>query len=81
MCGVTGFIDLKRETTRADLESLARKMAATLRHRGPDDSGVWVDEEVGAALGHQRLSIVDLSAAGHQPMPSASGRYVLCYNG
>ena len=81
MCGVTGFVDLKRETTRADLESLARNMAATLRHRGPDDSGVWVDESVGVALGHQRLSIIDLSAAGHQPMVSASGRYVLCYNG
>ena len=81
MCGVAGFIDLKRETTRADLESLARRMAATLRHRGPDDSGVWVDEQAGVAFGHQRLSIIDLSAAGRQPMPSASGRYVLCYNG
>lgn len=81
MCGVTGFVDLKRETSQADLESLAQKMAATLRHRGPDDSGVWADETCGVALGHQRLSIIDLSAAGHQPMSSASGRYVLCYNG
>ena len=81
MCGVAGFIDLKRESPRADLESRARKMAATLRHRGPDDSGVWVDETAGVAFGHQRLSIIDLSSAGRQPMPSASGRYILCYNG
>ena len=81
MCGVAGFIDLKRQTPQADLEALAGKMAATLQHRGPDDSGVWADEAAGIALGHQRLSIIDLSAAGHQPMASASGRFILCYNG
>jgi asparagine synthase (glutamine-hydrolysing) len=56
-------------------------MAATLAHRGPDDAGEWIDAGAGVALGFRRLSIVDLSAAGHQPMLSASGRYVAALNG
>lgn len=56
-------------------------MARTIAHRGPDDSGLWVDEAAGVALGHRRLSILDLSPAGHQPMVSASGRYVIAFNG
>jgi asparagine synthase (glutamine-hydrolysing) len=56
-------------------------MSRTLTHRGPDDGGVWVDADNGVALGHRRLSIVDLSAEGHQPMRSADGRFVLVYNG
>ncbi len=56
-------------------------MASTLRHRGPDDGGVWVDSDTGVALAHRRLSILDLSPAGHQPMVSASGRYVVAFNG
>jgi len=56
-------------------------MADTLHHRGPDDSGVWEDSEAGVALGHRRLAIVDLSPAGHQPMQSACGRFVLVFNG
>jgi len=56
-------------------------MAGALAHRGPDDQGVWIDEEAGVGFGHRRLSIVDLSPAGHQPMVSRSGRYVLTYNG
>jgi asparagine synthase (glutamine-hydrolysing) len=55
-------------------------MTRSLAHRGPDDAGVWIDEEAGVGLGHRRLSIVDLSAAGHQPMHSANGRFVLTYN-
>ncbi|HSP31171.1 MAG TPA: asparagine synthetase B, partial [Halomonas sp.] len=56
-------------------------MADTLRHRGPDDGGIWVDGDAGVALGHRRLSILDLSPAGHQPMLSACQRYVLIFNG
>jgi asparagine synthase (glutamine-hydrolysing) len=58
-----------------------RRMAETLVHRGPDDGGVWVDEVACVALAHRRLSILDLSPAGHQPMTSASGRYVIAFNG
>ncbi len=56
-------------------------MIARLVHRGPDDEGIWCDETMGVGLGQRRLSIVDLSPQGHQPMLSASGRYVLSYNG
>lgn len=56
-------------------------MAATLISRGPDDSGCWVDRDAQIALAHQRLSILDLSAAGHQPMHSSAGRYVIAFNG
>src|SRR5690349_15404274 len=56
-------------------------MAEPLAHRGPDDRGVWCDRDAGIALAHRRLSIVDLSPTGHQPMASADGRFVLTYNG
>lgn len=62
-------------------EAVATRMALAIQHRGPDDSGVWADAQAGIALGHRRLSIVDLSAAGHQPMRSSSGRYMLAFNG
>jgi asparagine synthase (glutamine-hydrolysing) len=63
------------------LAALAGAMGDTLVHRGPDDRGVWVDAQCGVALAHRRLSILDLSPLGHQPMASAEGRYVLAYNG
>ncbi|HTQ75725.1 MAG TPA: asparagine synthase (glutamine-hydrolyzing) [Burkholderiales bacterium] len=77
MCGVVGFITPKSLVA----PSLITDMASALSHRGPDDSGYWLDESMGVALGHRRLSIVDLSPAGHQPMQSRSGRYVLAFNG
>jgi asparagine synthase (glutamine-hydrolysing) len=77
MCGVVGFITSKNLVTPA----LVTDMASALAHRGPDDSGCWLDPAAGIALGHRRLSIVDLSPAGHQPMESRSGRYVLAFNG
>jgi asparagine synthase (glutamine-hydrolysing) len=80
MCGIVGFLG----TTGGDkaaLVSLAQKMSACLAHRGPDDSGVWVDERTGLGLGHRRLSILDLSPMGHQPMASSCGRYIITFNG
>ncbi len=81
MCGIAGFIDPGRRSTGSGLRAHAADMAETLRHRGPDDMGTWVDAQSGVALGHTRLSIVDLSAAGAQPMLSSCGRFVLTYNG
>jgi asparagine synthase (glutamine-hydrolysing) len=72
MCGIAGSIgDAKR---LADLEDGARRMADAISRRGPDDHGVWADAEAGVALAHRRLSIIDLSPAGHQPMVSHCGR-------
>src|SRR3954464_12392172 len=81
MCGIAGFVSARANAGREDMEAIARRMAASLRHRGPDDEGTWADPEAGIAFGHQRLAIVDLSPAGHQPMHSASGRYVITFNG
>ena len=81
MCGIVGFVDQSAQTARAELTMRVDAMSARLRHRGPDDSGHWVDEMAGLAIGHRRLSIIDLSAAGHQPMLSRNGRFVLSYNG
>ncbi|MFQ5481510.1 MAG: asparagine synthase (glutamine-hydrolyzing) [Nitrospinaceae bacterium] len=81
MCGITGLMDSRNRLSADALEDAVRAMAQTLHHRGPDDQGVWVDPETGMALGHTRLSVIDLSHEGHQPMVSRSGRYVLVYNG
>jgi asparagine synthase (glutamine-hydrolysing) len=81
MCGIAGFIDLNRRHPNERLCSLALEMSRTMRHRGPDDEGVWSDAEAGVALAMRRLAIVELSPAGHQPMRSISGRYVLVSNG
>lgn len=81
MCGFAGFLDPSRSRGTDQLYDVAKIMADTLAHRGPDDGGAWVDETAGIALSHRRLSIIDLSPEGHQPMPSASGRYVIVYNG
>ena len=81
MCGIAGAWDLEGRRPSDDLVETVGRMTATLRHRGPDDEGVWTDPAVGLALGHRRLSIIDLSAEGHQPMVSSSTRYVLSFNG
>jgi asparagine synthase (glutamine-hydrolysing) len=81
MCGIAGFLDLRTETEAETGEVLARRMADRIVHRGPDDSGVWSDASTGIFLAHRRLSILDLSPAGHQPMVSASGRFVTVFNG
>ncbi len=81
MCGISGFLDLSYATSARDLERIAMRMADTLRHRGPNDAGVWADAEAGVALSMTRLSILDLSPAGHQPMESSSGRYLIVFNG
>jgi asparagine synthase (glutamine-hydrolysing) len=75
MCGIAGLLGPPAQGG----EALVRDMLHVLRHRGPDDQGVWGGE--GAWLGHRRLSIIDTSAAGHQPMVSACGRYVISLNG
>ncbi len=81
MCGIAGFWKNTSIQSTDWLKKTASTMANTLAHRGPDDSGIWVDEEVGIAFGHRRLSIIDVSDAGHQPMISADGRFVVTYNG
>ena len=81
MCGFVGFIDFSQQKNAQDSSALVTKMTNCLAHRGPDDSGIWVDRETGIALGHRRLAIIDLSAEGQQPMISACGRYVIVFNG
>ncbi len=81
MCGFCGVLDLTGGTSGEELRFVVAKMTDTLRHRGPDDGGIWVSPDEGIGLGHRRLSIVDLSPTGHQPMFSACGRYVIVFNG
>jgi asparagine synthase (glutamine-hydrolysing) len=78
MCGICGVLHSGSETS---LAGTARVMANTLHHRGPDDVGIWADPEAGVAMGHKRLSIIDLSPAGAQPMISPCRRYVIAFNG
>ena len=77
MCGIVGVCFAKHQEQLLAVS----QMSSRLRHRGPDDFGTWFDYDAAVGLGHQRLSIVDLSSSGHQPMLSASGRYVVVLNG
>lgn len=79
MCGFSGFKYNKHRWIASD--GILANMANTIAHRGPDDSGSWYDDKAGVGLAHTRLSIVDLSPAGHQPMHSAAQRYVIVFNG
>src|SRR5215467_10501024 len=81
MCGIAGFLTDASGALERELADVSAAMDACLQHRGPDDHGIWVNAECGVALVHRRLSILDLSPAGHQPMISADGRFVIIYNG
>lgn len=78
MCGIAGIVSAPGQI---HLERVAQAMGDALLHRGPDDGGVWIDHPARVALAHRRLSVLDLSAAGHQPMTSSCGRHVLVFNG
>lgn len=76
MCGFSGVFNNSRGS---ELDTIIQKMNNSIVHRGPDDSGVWVDSAMKLALGHRRLAIVDLTSAGHQPMLSSCNRYVIVF--
>lgn len=80
MCGLAGFLGLGALDNQ-NISLVLQIMGDAIRHRGPDDGGIWCDIDAGIGLSHRRLSIVDLSSAGHQPMVSAGGRYVIAFNG
>ena len=77
MCGITGFYS----KTSSTFNNAILKMNSAISHRGPDNSGLWQDKNSGIVFGHQRLSILDLSSAGNQPMLSNSERFIITYNG
>ncbi len=79
MCGFAGFFD--RHLNGQEGSAILNKMGMAIQHRGPDDDGIWMAESLGVGLAHRRLSVIDLSNGGRQPMKSMSGRYVLAYNG
>ena len=81
MCGVTGCVAPIGKVSEETLAFWTRNATAALEHRGPDDSGIWIDGQLGVGLGHRRLSIIDVSTFGHQPMISKDGRFVITYNG
>jgi asparagine synthase (glutamine-hydrolysing) len=81
MCGFAGFIGNDANLLSSDWDTLLCKMGQVIQHRGPDDSGIWKDIDAGVGLTHRRLSILDLTAAGHQPMASASERFIIVFNG
>ena len=79
MCGILGIWSRNRDLKELDLE--IKKMSSLLTHRGPDNEGFWIEEQSSFILSHQRLSIIDLSFDGNQPMESGSGRYIISFNG
>ena len=81
MCGIAGLWDTTQRFPADDNFAAVRGMTRSLRNRGPDDEGFFHDSAAGIALGHRRLSVIDLSPEGHQPMTSASGRFVMVFNG
>jgi asparagine synthase (glutamine-hydrolysing) len=81
MCGIAGFWSKETRLSELEMRARVRSMTDALAHRGPDDAGAWIDASAGIALGHRRLSIIDLTPAGHQPMWSADGRLAIVFNG
>lgn len=81
MCGILGFFDTEQNRDRPAMHEIGRAMGRALAHRGPDGEGLWQDPDAPLLLGHRRLSILDLSPEGHQPMESRDGRYVIVFNG
>ena len=81
MCGFVGYLGAAGRVPADEAEAELTRMAARIASRGPDDSGTWHDPEHGIGLGHRRLAVIDLSQAGHQPMVSPAGRFVIAYNG
>ena len=81
MCGIAGFLNGSKGPLASEWPAILARMGMSIAHRGPDDSGIWTDTNDGVGLVHRRLSILDLSPAGHQPMVSASGRFVIVFNG
>ena len=79
MCGIAGFWETT--ASRDDAGDVLQRMTSAIAHRGPDDSGAWCDAASGLAIGHRRLSIIDTTSAGHQPMSSGSGRFRIVFNG
>jgi len=81
MCGISGFLNTSATLTRDELTSVASTMSSKIIHRGPDSNGIWCSPADGVAMAHRRLSIIDLTHNGHQPMISHSGRFVIVFNG
>lgn len=81
MCGLTGFLKGTSFLSEESSSVILKKMTDSISHRGPDSEGHWIDEDNKIAVGHRRLSILDLSDAGHQPMLSDDNRYVIAFNG
>lgn len=81
MCGIAGFFTVNNKRSKDEMVEIANRMADAIEHRGPDNGGVWISEDVGLAFAHRRLSVIDLSITGNQPMHSENGQYVIVFNG
>ena len=81
MCGFIGISDNHSFRDEFYVKNKLKDMAKTIKFRGPDDYGCWIDVNHGIGIAHRRLSIQDLSESGHQPMKSKNGRYIIAFNG
>ena len=81
MCGLTGFFDIRQSRKPYDSKKIIENMSDVLKSRGPDDKGIWIDKKNNVFFGHRRLSIIELSNLGNQPMVSHNKRYVIVFNG